>query len=336
MDSFPGVPRLLLSILAILVATKALGWLAVRLKQPAFIGEIVAGVLLGASVLGVVNPHGPIIHALAQAGAVVLLFAAGLHTEPSALVRAGRPAALVAVVGVVIPFLLGYFVMRWFGATWVEALIVGAAMCATSADISARVLGNLGQLQSTEGRIVSGAAVIDDVIGLAILAIVMSLVTSGSLTMESLLRIALLPTAFLAGLMIDSAGANGRVERITKALSAVIVPFFFAVTGALLNVHTVTNSRWLGIGAAIVGSAVVGKILAGWAPFWIEADKTLIGVAMVPRGEMGLIFAQMGLAAGAIDQATFGAIMLMVVATTLITTPALVGIAKRRPVAAAG
>jgi Kef-type K+ transport system membrane component KefB len=335
-SSVAGILQLIVAIAAILVATRALGALAVRLGQPAVVGQIIAGVILGASALKLVNPHDPIIHALGLAGALVLVFAAGLHTEPSALVRAGRAATSVALVGVILPFVLGYFATRWFGGTWIEGLMIGGALCATSAEISARVLARLGRLQSTEGRIVLGAAVIDDVIGLAVLAIVMSLVTSGSLTMESLIRTALLPAAFLAGLMIDSAGLNGRVDRVTNALSAVIVPFFFAVTGALLNVHAMSNARALGFAGALIVCAIAGKLIAGWAVRGVEADKGLIGVAMIPRGEMGLIFAQMGLAAGAIDQVSFGGILLMVIVTTLITAPALATISGRRPVAAVG
>ena len=312
-----------------LAGTKLLGALAARFGQPAVLGEIIAGVILGGSVLGVVDPGDPMLHALSEAGVLVLLFEAGLHTEPSALLRAGKSAAAVAIVGVVIPFVLGYFVTSWLGGTWLESVIAGAAMCATSVGISARVLDELGHLQSNEGRIVLGAAVIDDVIGLAILAVVMSLVTGDAVNAESILRSLLLPAAFMMGLAIDAEGLNGRVEWITTRLSYLIVPFFFAVTGALVDLRAVANARSLAIGGALIACGVIGKVVAGWAPVWFRGNKLLIGVAMVPRGEVGLIFAQLGLAAGAIDGGMFGAILLMVLVTTLITPPALAAIAGR-------
>jgi Kef-type K+ transport system membrane component KefB len=297
--------------------------------QPAVLGEIIAGVILGGSVLGVVNPNDPILHALSQAGVLVLIFEAGLHTEPTALLRAGPAAFVVATVGVVVPFVLGYFVADWLGANWLEATVTGAALCATSIGVSARVLGEVGRLHSEEGRIVLGAAVIDDVIGLAILAAVMSLVSGGTLDAESIIRSALLPAAFLFGLMLDSAGLNGKVEQTTKWLVVALVPFFFAVTGALVNLRVAFSGTALTLGAVLTLVGVLGKVVSGWAPTWVRADKLLIGIAMVPRGEVGLIFAQTGLAAGAIDQATFGGIMLMVLVTTLVTPSLLLRVAKR-------
>jgi Kef-type K+ transport system membrane component KefB len=323
--------HLIIAIGGVLAGTKLLGALATRIGQPAVLGEILAGVLLGGSLLGIVDPRDPIIHALSQAGVVILIFEAGLHTEPSALLRAGRASFMVAVVGVVLPFMLGYLGSQWLGANWLEATITGAALCATSIGISARVLGESGRLHSEEGRIVLGAAVIDDVIGLAILAAVMSLVAGGVLDAESIIRSALLPAAFLFGLMLDASGLNGRVERTTKWLVVALVPFFFAVTGALVNLRIATSTTALTLGLVLCVVGVLGKLLAGWAAVWVRGDKLLIGMAMVPRGEIGLVFAQAGLAAGAIDQATFGAIMLMVLVTTIITPPALMAIARRAP-----
>jgi Kef-type K+ transport system membrane component KefB len=320
---------LIVAIGGVLFMSKAMGAMFVRIGQPAVLGEILAGIVLGTAGLGLLDPRDPIIHALSQVGVLILLFEAGLHTEPTALWRAGSAATAVAVVGVILPFMLGYFVSTSLGANWLEATVVGAAMCATSVGVSARVLKDLGRLQTEEGRIVLGAAVIDDVIGLAILAAIMSLISGATMTAESVIRSALMPAAFLFGLMLDNAGLDGRVERATKWLTLLLAPFFFAVTGALLNFHSLSSTHALTAGAALIVCGVIGKVVAGWAPTWVRADKLLIGMAMVPRGEMGLIFAQAGLAAGAIDQATFGAIMLMVVATTVITPPALARIARR-------
>lgn len=321
--------HLIVAIGGVLFLTKAGGAMLSRIGQPAVVGEILAGVVLGTSGLRILNPHDPIIHALSQAGALVLIFEAGLHTEPTALWRAGRAALAVAVVGVVAPLVLGYFVATWLGANWLAAIVTGAALCATSIGVSARVLKDFGRLQSKEGGIVLGAAVIDDVIGLAILAVVMSLVTGGSLTMESIIRSALIPAAFLFGLMLDNAGLNKRVDGTVKWLTILLVPFFFAVTGALVNVYAIVNAHAIAVGGALIVCGVLGKVIAGWAPTWVRADKLLIGVAMVPRGEVGLIFAQAGLAAGAIDQELFGGIMMMVLVTTIITPPAMKAIMGR-------
>jgi Kef-type K+ transport system membrane component KefB len=327
----PYIVNLAIAVAAILVATKALGWLAARFGQPAIVGEIVAGIVLGGSALSLINPRDPILHALSQAGVLLLLFEAGLHTEPSALRRAGAGSIAVAAVGAIVPFLSGYFIARWMGANWLESTVVGGAMSATSAGISARVLSNFGLLESEEERIMEGAAVIDDVIGLAILASVMALVTSDSRPMELILRTLLFPTAFVGGLVIDAKGLNGKVDRITTKLVWLIAPFFAAVTGALADLRAMTTASALGFAGALIAFGIAGKMISGWATPGFRGNKLLIGAAMVPRGEMGLIFAQMGLIAFAIDRVSFGAILLMVLATTLVTPPMLTAIARRTP-----
>lgn len=377
----------LLFVLAIVfTATKALGELAVRLKQPAVLGEIIAGVILGGSALGILNPNDPVIHALSEVGVIVLLFATGLHTDVSSLVRAGAASTAVAVAGVVLPFASGYAVAMALGATSTQALVAGAAMCATSVGISARVMSDLNQLDTKEGQVVLGAAVIDDVIGLIILAVVMGATSGASMGALDVLRIAgiaigfvlvaiivggkiatvghslvrraqttgalgllalafaftmaaiadrvgsaLIVGAFAAGLVLDDRHDRHEIEKATTAVGNFVVPIFFASVGAMVNLGAMMNARSLGIGAALIVCGVLGKIAAGWAPTWFKGNKLLVGVAMVPRGEVGLIFAQMGLAGGAIDDGLFGAIMLMVLVTTLITPPALAAIARRKP-----
>lgn len=378
--------HLLLVLAMVFVATKTLGELAVRLKQPAVLGEIIAGVLLGGSVLGILDPHDPIIHAMSEVGVIVLLFATGLHTDVSSLVRAGAASTAVAVAGVVLPFASGYGVARMLGATSIQALVAGAAMCATSIGISARVLSDLRQLDTKEGQIVLGAAVIDDVIGLVILAVVMAIAAGSSLGAVDVMRIAgiavgfvivailvggriatvghslvkrahttgalgllalafaftmaaiaervgsaLIVGAFAAGLVLDDRHDRHEIEKATASVGNFVVPIFFASVGAMVNLGAMMNARSLGIGAALIVCGILGKVAAGWAPVWMKGDKLMIGVAMVPRGEVGLIFAQMGLAAGAIDEGLFGAIMMMVLVTTLITPPALAFVARKPP-----
>ena len=379
--------HLLLVLAAIFVTTRALGALAARLGQPAVMGELIAGVILGGSALAILDPHDPIIHAMSELGVIVLLFRTGLHTEVSSLVRAGASSLAVAVAGVILPFVSGYFVTIALGATPTQALVAGAAMCATSIGISARVLSDLGQLDSAEGQIVLGGAVIDDVIGLIILAVVMGITRGQSVGAVDIARIAgiaigfvavavlfggkvatighrfvkqmqisgalgvfalafafamaalaerlgsaLIIGAFAAGLVLDDRHDREEIEQATASLGEFVVPIFFASVGAMVNLGAMMNRSSLTIGAALVICGVIGKVAAGWAPVWFKGRKLLIGVAMVPRGEVGLIFAQMGLASGAIDDGLFGAIMLMVLLTTLMTPPALAALVPRKSV----
>jgi Kef-type K+ transport system membrane component KefB len=383
--------RQLLFVLAVIfVATKAFGEIAVRLKQPAVLGEIVAGVLLGGSALGILNPHDPTIHAMSELGVIVLLFATGLHTDVSSLVKAGAASSAVAVAGVVLPFVSGYYVTIALGATPTQALVAGAALCATSVGISARVLSDLGRLDSSEGQVVLGGAVIDDVIGLIILAVVMGITSGAELTPLGIAKIAgvaigfvavavivggrvatighafvkraqvtgalglvalafafsmaalaekvgsaLIIGAFAAGLVLDDRHDRDEIEKATTAIGNFVIPIFFASVGALVDLGAMMNAKSLTIGTALIVCGVAGKVAAGWAPVWYRGNKLLVGVAMVPRGEVGLIFAQMGLAAGAIDAGLFGAIMMMVLLTTLVTPPALAIIVRRSDASAA-
>jgi Kef-type K+ transport system membrane component KefB len=352
--------------------------------MPTVLGEIIAGIILGGSALGVLDPHDHTIHDMSELGVIVLLFSAGLHTEVGKLVKAGTASLAVAIAGVVLPFVSGYFVTVALGATPTQALVAGAALCATSIGISARVLSELGQLDTPDGQVVLGGAVIDDVIGLIILAVVMGVTSGKELGAIDIARItgiavgflavaviiggriasvghlfvkraqvtgalglfglafafamaalaervgsALIIGAFAAGLVLDDRHDRDEIEKATSAIGNFVVPIFFASVGAMVDIGAMMNAKSLTIGAALVVCGIVGKVAAGWAPVWYRGNKLLIGVAMIPRGEVGLIFAQMGLAAGAIDNGLFGAIMLMVLTTTLVTPPALAAIARR-------
>jgi Kef-type K+ transport system membrane component KefB len=379
-----SVASLLAVLAAIFVATKVLGELAQRLKQPSVLGELLAGVLLGGSVLGVVDPKNTTIEALAQVGVVVLLFATGLHTNTRQLAKVGGVAITVAVAGVVLPFVSGYFVALGFGLSPTAALVCGAAMCATSVGISARVLTEIGVLDSDEGRVVLGAAVFDDIIGLIILSVVGTLVAGQDFSVPALLRIggvaigfvvvavlvgtvvaklgyravqhshtagtlgilalafafalawwaqyagsAMIVGAFAAGLVLDDRHDRAQIEQATTVLGHFFVPIFFAWVGAQVDLRALANPQALMVGGALIACGVAGKVLAGYAPFWFRGNKLLVGVAMMPRGEVGLIFATMGLTWGAINPSEFGALMLMVMVTTLIAPPLLGVIARR-------
>ena len=380
------VPHLLAVLFALLVATKVLGLVAQRLGQPSVIGELVAGVLLGKSLLGILDPTDPVIHDLAQLGVIVLLFEIGLHTDIRSLVKVGAAATVVAVVGVILPFGLGYGVCVALGLPVISAVVAGAALTATSIGISARTLSDLGQLRTPEGQIVLGAAVLDDVIGLVILSVVAGLVggravtaggiastigiavgfivvalvlgnlfippffrfvdrieASGTLGVAALAFAFLLAAlaavagsatiigAFAAGLILHNTPQRSRIDSATTSLGHFFVPIFFAVVGAAVELGTLANAHAVAIGAALIGVGIAGKVAAGFAPFWFKGRKLLIGVAMIPRGEVGLIFAQMGLATAALTAQLYSAIAAMVLVTTLVTPLLLAQLVRSAP-----
>ena len=378
---------LLAALVATLVGAKLLGALAQRVGQPSVLGELVAGIILGGSVLGLLDPNAPAIHALAEIGVLVLLFEIGLHTDLRSLASVGGSAATVAVVGVALPFALGWYVGRALGMPPIPTLVAAASLTATSVGISARVLGELGVLERPEGRVVLGAAVLDDIIGLVILSVVSSMVAGAALSgwgitrtigvalgfvvlavvlggriappvfrfvarveMEGVLGpvalafalflawlaaeagSATIIGAFAAGLVLHATPQRGDIERAVTNLGHFVVPIFFASVGAAVDLRALASRESLLLGALLVAVGVLGKVAAGYAPFGFRGRKLLIGVAMVPRGEVGLIFAQMGLASGAIDGAVFGAIMIMVLVTTFVTPPALAAVTRARRV----
>jgi Kef-type K+ transport system membrane component KefB len=378
----PDVPAILLVLAAVLAATTLLGALARRLRQPAVLGELLAGVLLGASVLRVLDPHEPVVHVLSELGVLVLLFQIGLETDLRKLGEVGGAALAVGTAGVVMPFAGGTAAALAFGLPWLTALVVGASLTATSVGLSARVLGDLGRLRTPEGQVVLGAAVLDDVIGLVILAVVAELIEGGAVTPADIARTSVVAVAFVVGALVigtylarpvlalagrlEHAGAIGatalafafvfaaladragsamligafaaglvlhrtpqrrEIEAFTTSTGHLLVPVFFAAVGAQVDLAALASPAALGLGLVITIVAVLGKVAAGWAPWWFEGRKLMVGVAMIPRGEVGLIFARMGLAAGVLAGPQFGAVMGMVVVTTFIAPPLLRAVA---------
>ena len=373
-----SVERLLLLLATILVSAKLLGELAERIGQPAVIGELIAGVLLGPSVFGFVDPTLPVLHLFAEIGVILLLFTIGLETDLKRLISVGGAAVAVAIVGVALPFALGYFVSRVLGLDLLPAIVAGAALTATSVGITARVFADLGKLRSVEGQVVLGAAVIDDVIGLVILAVVVDLVAGNPPSVGGVLRTtavafgflavaivlgrylippvftaiakagkehtlatmalalafllavaaselgsALIVGAFAAGLVLAPTEQAHEIERGVVRLANVFVPIFFVAVGAAVDVRTFGSRDVAVVGVALTVVAIVGKFVAGYAPVWVRANKHLIGIGMIPRGEVGLIFAQAGLTAGVLTTGTFSALMLMVLVTTFMAPPLL-------------
>lgn len=379
----PDVPQFLGLLAIALAAAKLFGMAAQWIGQPAVLGELVAGVVLGMSVLGLIDPKNEALHLLAEIGVVLLLFEIGLETDLGQLLRVGGVSAIVAVVGVVLPFVLGYAVCRLWGLGNLVAVVAGATLTATSVGITARVLSDLGRLQEPESRIILGAAVIDDVIGLIILAVVSRLTQGQGVTFLGIVQASAIAFGFLAGTILlgrflvppllgltdrvavpgkptilailfafglawlaAAAGsaliigsfAAGLLLRGTKQAQAMergivhlgyfFIPLFFVSVGAAVDVRVLNpvdpaNRSTLLIGGLLIVAAILGKFLAGYAPFWYRGKKQVVGVGMIPRGEVGLIFAQMGLASGVFDAGLFSAVTLMVLVTTFLAPPLL-------------
>ncbi len=383
-------PQFFAVLVAIFVSARLMGHLARWIGQPAVLGELLAGVLVGSSVLGLVNPKIETLHLLAELGVVILLFEIGLETDLRQLLRVGWASLSVAIAGVVLPFLLGYAVCRFLGLGNLVAIVAGASLTATSVGITARVFSELGRLQEPESQIVLGAAVIDDVLGLVILAVVAGMTQGQEVTLLGVAKTTGLAFGFLAAVllvgfwlvpplarwadrknlasdavampaiilalglawlaaaagsaMIIGAFAGGlllgktpqahEVRRGVAHLGHFFVPIFFVLVGAAVDVRVfnpldAANHQTLMVGGLLLLAAVVGKLLAGYAPFWFRGNKMVIGVGMVPRGEVGLIFAQMGLSYGVFDAGLFGAVTLMVLVTTFMAPPLLKSLLTR-------
>jgi len=375
---------LLLVLVSVIAATKIFGEVAQRFGQPAVLGELLAGVALGGSALGILDPSDAVMHALAELGVLILLFQIGLHTNLRSLAKVGSTALVAGGVGVILPFVGGFGVARMMGIEMLPSVVIGAALTATSIGISARVLSDLGCLNTAEGQVVIGAAVFDDVIGLIILSIIASVVAGAELTVASVgltagvaigfvvvaialgsvaipplfrlvariqvtgalgtialgfaLLLAWLATqagsamiigAFAAGLILHPTPQKHDIEESATQFGFFFVPIFFASVGASIDLSALISPESLTVGSLLIVVGVAGKVLAGYAPWWFTGRKLLVGVALVPRGEVGLIFAQLGLAAGVLTSERFGALMLMVVVTTFLTPPLLGLIAAR-------
>jgi Kef-type K+ transport system membrane component KefB len=370
-------------LVVILTFAKLGGALAQGLGQPAVLGELVGGILAGPSALGWVDPHHEALQLLAELGVLILLFAIGLETDLAQLLRVGMTSMTVAVVGVFLPFALGYAACLLLGLSDLRSIMAAATLTATSVGITARVLSDLGHLRTPEGQIILGAALIDDVLGLLLLTIIegfsegqrvsatMVLGAAGRaigfLVMATLVgrwvvphlfrmaqRIELPGTitvfavvlalsmawladrcgsamiigAFAGGLLLAGVPRAHEIERGIAALGHFLVPIFFVSVGASVDLGALDPfqpaSRFaLLVGVVLIAVGIVGKLLAGYAPFWFRGNKTVIGVGMIPRGEVGLIFARIGLASHVFDPGLFGAATLMVMVTTLVVPPCL-------------
>jgi Na+:H+ antiporter len=369
---------LLLGLVLVWLAAKAMGEAMERLGQTAVLGELLAGVIIGPGVLGLVH-ESPVLHALAELGVLILLFEVGLESDLGDLLRAGLQATLVALVGVVVPFAVGYGFMDFLGHDHLEAIFVGATLTATSVGITARVLADLDRLQDAAAKIVLGAAVVDDILGLIILAVVTGIAKAGHISTASvavvsvkaiaflalaimagirlapilmrgvgrlktrgslivysvifavalaavaaLMGLATIVGAFAAGLVLATTERREPIAQRIKPVADLLVPVFFVTVGmkvqpALLNPFS-TNAL-SGIALVLVAIAIASKLAAGIAVYQPGIRRWPVAVGMVPRGEVGLIFAGTGLAAGVIAQDLYSALILVVMLTTFVAPP---------------
>ncbi|MFH1276741.1 MAG: cation:proton antiporter [Candidatus Woesearchaeota archaeon] len=406
--------------IAIILIFAKLSSLVEKFGQPAVLGELVIGIILGnLGLLGMhlLEPlgHSNIIGFLAELGVVILLFQIGLESNIAEMGKVGVRAFLVAIIGVVVPFITGTFVGQLLmpGLELNAYLFMGAALTATSVGITARVFKDLGKLQIKEAKIVLGAAVIDDVLGLVILAVVSAMATAGTVSagevgfilgkailflvaavvighfsaptigrifskihtgvgmkltmalcfglvfayLANLIGLAAIVGAFAAGLVLDpvhfrrfnkprvchdlekhfnseSASEHQEkvahmikehdhkhVEDIIEPIGHFLVPIFFVMTGFMVKLETLFDVKIILIALAITVVAIIGKVLAGTAAG--KVNKWLVGFGMVPRGEVGLIFATIGKGIGVVNDAVFSVIVIMVILTTLVTPPIL-------------
>ncbi len=420
-----------LGLVVILLAAK-LSSVVERFGQPLVLGELVAGVVLGNVALFGIGVFEPLksnlsLAFLAKLGVVILLFQVGLETHLQDMRRVGLRALLVACVGVIVPFFLGTWLVGPLllpGLSTNFYLFLGATLTATSVGITARVFKDLGKLKMPEAQIVLGAAVIDDVLGLIILAVVAAIVTAGTVSIETVIFITLKAVLFLAGAIIigqmlaprlgrlfsrvhtgvgmkltlalcfglvmayfaqqiglspivgafaaglvlepvhfrdfdspavvaevqacmQGAGAELRayvlqvvehhaerhVEQLVEPIAIFLVPVFFVLTGMGVKLDSFLNLPILLLALALTVVAFAGKMVTGLVAG--KVNKWVVGWGMVPRGEVGLIFAAMGRSMGVMSDEVFSALVIVIILSTLLTPPILTVILRRQPPPAA-
>lgn len=370
--------NLALILLLVFGSAKILAEIFGRLRMPPIVGEIIAGVVIGPSVLGWVHPS-ELLGTLSELGVMFLLFRVGLEVKPAELMRVGGVAALVAVLGVAVPFLMGWLILVAAGEPQIESIFIGASMVATSIGISAQVLSTRGLLSRRASQVILAAAVIDDVLGFIVLAIVSGmakshvnvaeLVLTGALAigftfivarwgtaaagsligglgsrlrsgevefnlsmlllfglavLASYAGVAAIIGAFLAGMALAGV-VSPRSHDLTHGVSELLTPFFLAGIGLNMDLSVFSNRQTLGLAGSILLAAIASKLigcgLGAWSMGWRNMFR--VGAGMVPRGEVGMVVAQLGLSLGVISKSLYGVVVLMSVATTLVAPPLL-------------
>ncbi|HEX2051729.1 MAG TPA: cation:proton antiporter [Actinomycetota bacterium] len=380
------IERVLFELFVMFAAAKIAGEIFERVGQPPVIGELLVGVALGPHALGLISDT-EVHHVLQELGAIVLLFMVGLDTRLGELRAVGARALGVGAAGIVLPFALGGAYVYLVAGSPEEAAFMGAAMVATSVGITARVLSDLGVVHAVESRVVLGAAVVDDVLGLLVLAFV-SGATQGDLSVVGIVALALgailfvvlvgglgpravekaAPTiekavtkrgplvvalaillglsalagavglaaiigAFLAGMAFSEMRPRWELERQVEPVYELLVPFFFVVTGSAVELGTFTEPSTVLAVVVVTLIAIVGKLAGCGGAAWGMGRRSaaIVGVGMVPRGEVGIIVASVGLSSGLIEAELYGVIVAMSILTTLVTPPALKALFRAHP-----
>ena len=372
-----GPEQLLLELFAIFVTAKAVGEIFERINLPSVLGEILAGAVFGPYALNWV-PSSTTVHSVAELGAIFVLFSAGLETSPGELIRIGGRSMRVALAGVVVPFILGFAYMKLRGDYNSEAVFVGAAMVATSVGITARVFADLHLLGTETAKIILGAAVFDDILGMVILALVGGLASGGvnwlhlgvligeatgfalfmmflaprivrrikpgvtqlSIQNASLvvaLAICLLLSwlaakigmaaiigAFFAGLVFADYAPEWNLFPRVAGITEFLAPFFFFTIGSRLNLSVFRGG--LLVDAAVISIlAIVSKLIGCGLPMIPQGWRQVlqVGTGMMPRGEVALIVALVGLQSGIVSQSAYAIVVLMTAVTTILAPPTL-------------
>jgi Kef-type K+ transport system membrane component KefB len=368
--------KILVALFVALLAAKLMAEAFERIHQPAVVGEIIAGIIIGPAVLNWVQPT-DVLEALAEIGVIFLLFTVGLETRPGDIFKVGLTALVVAVIGVIVPFIAGWgLASLWPGYTWIEATFLGAAMVATSVGITARVLSGLGLISSEASQVILAAAVIDDVIGLLVLAVVSSLASGqvnylhialtaglavgftlltitlgarvvkrvkqpvrdlkidhsllifalvlcfGLAAVASLIGIAGIVGAFLAGVALSESTDGTRLHQQSEALTEFLTPFFLITIGMKLDLKIFLSPQVILFAAIVIALAIVSKLVGcGIGAIRMGKRRAMqVGVGMIPRGEVGIVVAQIGLTMTG-NSTLYGVVIAMAVITTLAAPP---------------
>ena len=396
-----AINDLLLALVILLPVAKLAGMLAEKLAQPAVMGELIAGLILGnLGLLGIddlvfLKTDGGL-EILAQLGVILLLLEIGLDASLADLMKVGASSLLVALIGVLVPFILGWLVSAWLlpDRSFYVHTFIGATLCATSVGITARVLQDINAMRTQEAKIILGASVIDDVLGLLILAVVSGMIVgadrgtpvsvgsisylvgtavvflAGSLFigirlvphvfrhaaktasrgmlftlslslcfllsyLSAAIGLAPIVGAFAAGLILESVPMQKYLQveelspdKMLHPLSAFLVPLFFVQMGLKIDFASLFRIEVAALAAALTVAAIIGKQACGFGALSKHLSRISIGVGMIPRGEVGLIFAGIGLNLAVkgeriLDEAVFSAILVMVMVTTIVTPPLL-------------
>lgn len=372
----------------LLFAAKLMAELFMRIHLPIVLGELLAGMIIGPFALGaflVYNGESILkldeeIRILGEIGAIVILFMAGLEMTPREFLRGGKASFVVGTMGVVVPFFAGLAAFQMFGFDVLQSMLIATALTATSIAISVQVLSEFGKIKSREARLIIGAAIVDDILAIAVLSVVTSLVGSDSgivdidifeiiitifqvlaffaiMLLASVFLIPRLVTprlwkakgsvegiatasffgaaalagsiglspivgAFAVGMALSTTKVFEKVEHFIEKIGLIFAPLFFAIIGAQVDLRDV-NLEILMLSGVIIVIAVVTKLFGCGIPAWLflkDRSKGMkVGIGMISRGEVGLIVAGVGVTSGILTSSVYSTIIIMVIATTIIT-----------------